>query len=149
MPRSFHDAAARADVLKRMSALEPGTRPGWGKMNAGQMLCHLSGALRMALGELKTVSKGKVAFQRFPVKHLAMYVVPWPKGLPTAPELVSTAPVVFDVEAASFRAMVQRFGETKPPDEPAEHPMFGKLSWAQWGHLMYRHADHHLRQFGV
>jgi len=27
--------------------------------------------------------------------------------------------------------------------------VFGRLSAKQWGVLMYRHVDHHLRQFGV
>jgi len=26
---------------------------------------------------------------------------------------------------------------------------FGKLSGKEWGELMYKHIDHHLRQFGA
>ena len=29
------------------------------------------------------------------------------------------------------------------------HPMFGQLSGHSWGVLMWRHMDHHLRQFSV
>ena len=29
------------------------------------------------------------------------------------------------------------------------HPFFGPLKPEQWAILMYKHVDHHLRQFGV
>jgi hypothetical protein len=29
------------------------------------------------------------------------------------------------------------------------HPFFGPLKAEQWAILMYKHVDHHLRQFGV
>jgi hypothetical protein len=28
-------------------------------------------------------------------------------------------------------------------------PLFGPLTGREWGALAYKHADHHLRQFGV
>jgi hypothetical protein len=27
--------------------------------------------------------------------------------------------------------------------------VFGKITGAQWGRLLYRHTDHHFTQFGV
>jgi len=32
-------------------------------------------------------------------------------------------------------------------EEWPEHPAFGALSRRAWGVLIYRHMDHHLRQF--
>jgi hypothetical protein len=29
------------------------------------------------------------------------------------------------------------------------HPLFGPLTWREWGVATYKHADHHLRQFGA
>jgi hypothetical protein len=29
------------------------------------------------------------------------------------------------------------------------HPFFGSFTPDQWGKSMYKHLDHHLRQFGV
>lgn len=34
--------------------------------------------------------------------------------------------------------------KTWPP-----HPLFGPLSWREWGVVTHRHVDHHLKQFGV
>ena len=37
-----------------------------------------------------------------------------------------------------------------PADQPlAPSPVFGRLSRRGWGRLMWRHLDHHLRQFGL
>src|ERR1051325_4628074 len=29
------------------------------------------------------------------------------------------------------------------------HPLFGPLTWREWGVATYKHADHHLKQFGA
>ena len=38
-------------------------------------------------------------------------------------------------------------GEAKCTRHP--HPFFGALTPAEWSRGMYKHLDHHLRQFGV
>lgn len=131
MPKSLHSADSRAEVLRRLAALSPQSKPAWGKMDVGRMLCHLGDSMRMSLGEL------------------ALYVLPWPKGAPTAQELLSTQPSDFEADAARLRALVERFGEAKGRPEWPEHPLFGPLSEAEWGHLSYRHIDHHFGQFGA
>ena len=149
MPKTLHSAEHRAELLRRLGALSPESRPAWGQLSVGRMLCHLGDSMRMGLGELETRSKGKRAFQRFPLKHLVLYVLPWPKGAPTAEELLSTQPSEFEADVTRLRALVDRIGEERERSSWPEHPLFGPLTKAQWGHLGYRHMDHHLRQFGV
>jgi hypothetical protein len=48
--------------------------------------------------------------------------------------------------ATRIDQVVQR-GATKT--EGLVHPFFGRLSGDEWGRLIYKHLDHHLRQFGV
>ena len=52
-------------------------------------------------------------------------------------------------EVARFRAAVDAL--IKRPKDGAwpVHVAFGQLSGAQWGRLLYRHTDHHFKQFGV
>ena len=45
--------------------------------------------------------------------------------------------------------MLARLGSVRPTDPLQEHPAFGRLTYNQYGALMARHTDHHLRQFGV
>ena len=103
----------------------------------------------MTVGELAVPSVNKRVFHKFPFKHLLLYVVPFPKGAPTAPKLKPEAAESFEEERAALLDLLERIG-TGPRDGmgPA-HPLFGPLSWREWGTVTYKHADHHLKQFGV
>ena len=68
----------------------------WGSMDVTGMLKHLHLSGLMALGEMEVPSANKRVFHVFPLKHLLLYVVPFPKGAPTAPKLKPT-------DAASMR----------------------------------------------
>jgi hypothetical protein len=52
-------------------------------------------------------------------------------------------------DVARLQDVMQRFAAKDPKSAFPEHAAFGRLSGAQWGVLMYRHTDHHFRQFGV
>jgi hypothetical protein len=49
-------------------------------MNVVAMLQHLRLSALMAIGEKTIPSANKRAFQTFPLKHLILYVLPFPKG---------------------------------------------------------------------
>jgi hypothetical protein len=38
---------------------------------------------------------------------------------------------------------------TADPSKKLMHPMFGELDYEQQIHYVYKHAQHHLRQFGL
>ena len=146
MPRSLSDARARQELIDRLERLSPEAKPLWGKMTAPQMVAHLADWMRMAKGQLKAAPKNR-ALRFPPMKQLAIYWLPFPKGVPTAPELISRKPLGWTVECAAVRQHVQGF-ENLPTRWP-EHPVFGKMSSKAWCVLGYRHMDHHLRQFGI
>jgi hypothetical protein len=50
---------------------------------------------------------------------------------------------------ADLKALVDRFTPRGAGGRWPEHPAFGKLTERAWGVLVYRHMDHHLRQFGA
>jgi len=118
-------------------------------MDVESMLTHLRLSALMALGELAVASKSKRAFQVFPIKHLILHVVPFPKGAPTAPELL--VPDAAPVEAIRFDlvSLVERIGAGPRAGDGPVHPLFGRLSFREWGVATYKHTDHHLRQFGA
>ena len=147
MERSLSDARARQELVDRLERLAPEAKPLWGKMNAPQMLAHLADWMLMAKGDLKTAPK-KRALRFPPLKQLAIYWLPFPKGLPTAPELISRKPLAWTVERAAVREHVLSF-ETLNPAVWPEHPVFEKMTPRAWRVLGYRHMDHHLRQFGI
>jgi hypothetical protein len=68
---------------------------------------------------------------------------------PTAPELLVRAPREWANDIADVQDLLARAGSARTTATWPEHPAFGKLSKRAWGVLIYRHMDHHLRQFGA
>ncbi len=147
--KSLSNTVHRQAVLERLDSLSEDSRAQWGRLDVQRMLCHVGDALRMALGELPVKRGRGGVFQRFPLKHLLLYVAPMPKGVRTAPELLATVPGDLEADRARVKTLVERFASVPPKGQGPEHPFFGILSWPEWGVLQWRHLDHHLRQFGV
>ncbi len=64
---------------------------------------------------------------------------------------ISSCQALADVEADRERAVAApRAVAAAPPERLLPtHPAFGPMSARDWYRSAYRHADHHLRQFGV
>jgi hypothetical protein len=118
-------------------------------MDVASMLQHLRLSASMALGELPVVSANKRVFQMFPLKHLILYVLPFPKGAPTAAELKPGVAVSLEEERTALLELLERIGTGPHEGEAPAHPLFGPLTWREWGVVTYKHADHHLKQFGA
>lgn len=147
MKSLYHDARRR-ELKERLGRLAANTSPQWGKFDAPKMVVHCTDALKMALGKIPTKSK-RLPIRHAPLKQLFVYWLPWPKGAPTAPELLQRSPADWDAEVASLLALMDEAGTLAPDFEWPEHPAFGRMSRRAWGVLGYRHLDHHFRQFGV
>lgn len=146
MAMTLFERATREGLLRRMETVASDRRPLWGKMNAGQMLAHVNAALAMATGELKTAPK-KSPLANPLGRWLVIYVMKWPQGTPTAPELLAVEPAEWAADLERFRELLEAAG-THAGEWP-RHPAFGRMTGKQWGDLGYKHLDHHLRQFGA
>ncbi len=148
MPRTLWNEGDRLAIAARVAQLTPDTRPLWGSFDAPQMVCHITDTLRWATGDVRC--EPKRSFLRYPViKTLVMFHLPWPKGVPTSPELIARP--TGGLAGAKCSAFSRRWtrSDKRPIEGPwPEHAAFGRLSGAQWGRLLYRHTDHHLTQFG-
>ncbi|HEX2204125.1 MAG TPA: DUF1569 domain-containing protein [Longimicrobium sp.] len=147
--KTVFDAGMRGTLLERFGRITPERRPLWGAMDAPRMVAHLNDALRMGLGELPTEPVGNAILRNPLVSWLLINVLPWPKGTPTAPELLAAPPGAWDADTRVFRELLERVGAAGPRAGWPAHPIFGRLSGKRWGELVYRHVDHHLRQFGA
>jgi len=143
----WHEDALE-DLLSRAGRLQPDAPAQWGRLNCSRMLAHVTDGLRMANGELQVASKyGLLKFP--PLRHLIIHWLPFPKGAPTAPELLERAPGEWQSEISQLKDALAKFAANKEQTNWPEHPAFGKLSAKDWGVLVYRHVDHHFKQFGV
>jgi hypothetical protein len=139
----------RAEIDRRLRSLTASSTRRWGSMDVVAMLQHLNLSARMTLGELPVPSANKRVFQVFPLKHLILYVLPFPKGAPTAPELKPIDAASFEEERATLLEFLERIGTGPREGTGPAHPLFGPLTWGEWGVVTYKHADHHLKQFGA
>jgi hypothetical protein len=139
----------RAEIVGRLQSLSVSSTRRWGSLDLAGMLQHLRLSADMALGDLAVPSANKRVFQMFPVKHLILYVLPFPKGAPTAPDLKPAVPASLEEERAALLELLERIGKGPREGEGPAHPLFGRLTWREWGVVTYKHTDHHLKQFGA
>jgi hypothetical protein len=143
------DAGTREALLARLDRLQPDTPARWGKFTCPDMMGHLNDSLRMPLGDV-TAKPRNVPIRFFPLKQLIIYVVPFPKGVPTAPELIArVGRCVWDDEVKLFRELLNRLAARSDATVWPAHPAFGAMSRRDWGVLGYRHISHHFTQFGA
>jgi hypothetical protein len=145
--------AARADELKERAArLTPDSPRQWGKMNPAQAVAHCALGFQLASGEQQPPRAG------FPVRILGLVIKPLALGddkpmrrnSPTIPVLLISDDCDLVRERERLCAAIDRFVAAGPAGCTGHpHTFFGRLTPEQWAILMYKHVDHHLRQFGV
>jgi hypothetical protein len=146
--KTVWQATTRAELIERAARVRRDSPALWGKMTAADMLAHVTDSLKMALGDLPVASRSRIL--RFPpLRHAIIHWLPFPKGAPTAPELRARTADDWNGELAQIGALLARFAAKTPNDRWVEHAAFGAISGTDWGVLVYRHLDHHLRQFGA
>lgn len=151
--KSLSNQGDKREVLERLASLKSDCKAQWGKMNAHQMVCHLSDSFKCATGE-KTAAFAGNLFSRVFVKWIALKApLQWPKGVKTRPEMDQqvggSRPSEFEADRKELERMVERFTSTSPDFQWHRHPMFGDMKVEEWFRWGYLHMDHHLRQFGL
>jgi uncharacterized protein DUF1569 len=148
--KNWFNADDRTALLARLDHLRSDSERLWGRMTPREVVCHLADTIRIALGD-KPGEPFKTPLRIPGISHLAVWVMPWPKAAPTAPQLLPglgmTDPTEFDSDKRELFELLRRLSESSGP--LARSPVFGALSRASWGRLTWRHLDHHLRQFGA
>jgi Protein of unknown function (DUF1569) len=138
------------EVCSRIDSLQPAIQRQWGKMDVAQMLAHCSAAMDMATGasKLPRMLIGRLIGPL--VKPVYVNEKPFAKNNPTAKELIVADQRDFRREQEQLKLKIQQFyegGETNCTRHP--HPFFGALTSYEWSRGMYKHLDHHLKQFGA
>lgn len=148
--KNLFEREAVEEVISRIDTLQPETPRQWGKMDVAQMMAHCSGALDMASGRLNPprIFIGRLIGPLF--KPIYTNEKPFSRSSPTDPQLVVSDQRDFSQERDRLKLSVRQFhegGEAKCTRHP--HPFFGEFNPKQWSRGMYKHLDHHLRQFGA
>ncbi|MRN56670.1 DUF1569 domain-containing protein [Paenibacillus monticola] len=137
------------EILNRIEKLSPNSKPQWGTMNAAQMLAHCSSFQDIPMGNSFPPRSwlGRL-IGRF-VKPISYNDKPIPHNMSTIPTILISDNKDFETEKEKLKQRILTFqsnGPEKCSSHP--HPFFGKITPEQWGKVIYKHLDHHLRQFG-
>lgn len=149
MATTIFDPNVRASLTSRLQAIQPDAPRQWGTLTCNQMMAHVGDQLRMAVGDI-ACPLGGGPMAHFPMKHLILYVLPWPKAkAKSPPQGFTTDPGEFDADREAVLALIDRLAAQAGSSEWPVSPVFGRMSQTDWGALSAKHLDHHLRQFGA
>lgn len=145
----------RNEFIQHIHALTADSPSRWGKMNAWEMIEHLSDFFRVSTGQL-------VFPLAVPEEHLPKYreflysdkafrentkapaTVLGENPLPLRNSDFESAVKVLQEDLDDFFKFFE-----KDPSQQTMHPAFGMLNFEDWVRLHYKHVTHHLRQFGL
>jgi Protein of unknown function (DUF1569) len=148
--KNLFDKDTYAEITSRMNALTPNNQRQWGKMNPAQMLAHCKEAFKVPLSDKKMPRMFLGLLIGWMVKPKLYNESAWKKNLPTAPNFIIKDERDFEKEKQELIGMINQFHHGGPENVGRfPHPMFGSFTKEQWGKSMYKHLDHHLKQFGV
>jgi len=146
--KNIFDKEVKDEILIRIGNLKVDSNRNWGKMTITQMFAHLTRAIKIPKGEtkIKRAFIGRILAPFF--KSLYYNDKPYPKNMKMGIDPHIPDAKYFEIEKRKLMKIVDEFSEyysSKCASNP--HPFFGYLTSEQWGKAVYKHIDHHLRQF--
>ena len=149
MLKSLFNKYDSQEIIDRINRLNPNSEYQWGKMNAAQMLTHAQRPFKVAFEELK-LKRGLIGILfGGMVKKKFLGESPFSRNSPTAKHFLVHDSRDFETEKKNLISIIQRFEKSESSITKEDHPFFGKMTPHEWDVLMWKHLDHHLRQFGV
>jgi hypothetical protein len=145
----------RTRLITYLQRLDPATPSRWGKMNLQQTIEHFAGdAVSNASGRLKIDNILTPPENLERMREFMMSDKPFKENTKNALMSEEPAPLQYKTIQAAIGALQQEliyFFEAyeKDPQLVICNPFFGDLNFEQNVQLLYKHALHHLRQFGV
>ena len=146
-------AFLKTEFMPLISGLSPEQQGKWGKMNAQQMVEHMSEYIRIASGKQKMqpVNSPEITQKSY---TFMMSDRPFRENTPNQ-LLPETPPPVKHASMKEALAELQVeivdffnvYAQT--PGLRVTSPFFGELNFEEQVHLLHKHAMHHARQFGL
>jgi len=149
--KNLFETTTAKEMKDRLAQLQPNSERQWGTLNAAQAVAHCSAGIEMAVGQIRPprMLVGRVI--GWIVKPMAFRdEEPMRRNSPTTKALVVQDERDLQTEQERLNGLIDRFVATGPEDCTTHpHAFFGRLTPEEWAALMYKHLDHHLRQFGA
>jgi len=145
---SIYNAQDNQELISRIEKITPNAPALWGKMNAVQMLKHTKAATDVAFGSVDLKINFFMKLLGRILKN-KVFNSDFKRNSPTAPEFIFTEDYDFEASKEELISNIKTFANGPSVIKVIDHPFWGKMTNDDWDKLMWRHLDHHLRQFGV
>jgi hypothetical protein len=149
---SIFEPSTTEKLHRRIDALSPLSTPLWGKMTVAKMLAHCSVPYKPLLSgkRPKQPSYFTRLIARVFLKRSLTGQKDYRKNMPTAKQFIISEEPEFMRARDNLKELIQRAHDLGEDHyKGLEHPLLGGLSSKEWSNMLYKHLDHHLRQFGV
>jgi hypothetical protein len=143
----------KKELIPLLQKVNPAKTAMWGKMNLQQMIEHLTGAVKIAAGtlQLPNTTEPKDAEKMYAflmsdkpfrenIKNPLLSEDPYPHRHHTIQAAIG------DLQGALLEFFTVY---EKDPQKRVLNPIFGNLNFNEQVQLLYKHAIHHLKQFGA
>lgn len=145
--KTIFDQTTREELIKRVENLTENSPRQWGKMNVFQMVQHCALCDEMYLGK-KAYKRSLLGYLlgRIALQQLMKDDKPKAKNSPTKSDFKNLeVSGDFKTEKARWLALIGEYEHFNNPN--FSHWFYGKMTTEQVGISVYKHIDHHLRQF--
>ncbi|MEO7524204.1 MAG: DUF1569 domain-containing protein [Ferruginibacter sp.] len=147
--KSVLEKATRLELITRINNIHENAERRWGQMNVSQMLRHCIKCEEMYLGErkYKRVFLGRL-FGKIALKRFLKDDTPLKQNEPSAPgfKITETNGDV-DTEKKDWATLIESYSHYS--NTHFVHWFFGNMTKDEVGQFVYKHSDHHLRQFNT
>lgn len=143
----------RTKFIFLLQKLRTDTPPLWGKMNVQQMIEHFTDVMMVASGKIKLPVV--TPSERLPkLREFMMSEKPFKENTKSPVLAEDPAPLKKHTKEAAIGKLQEEiiyFFEAfeKSPGLKTNNPVFGELDFEMNIQLLYKHALHHLKQFGI
>ena len=146
--KSILHQSIREELINRINQLDESSKAQWGEMNIYQMLKHCVLCEELYLGRTthKRAFMGRL-FGKAGLKNILREDKPFPKNAPTS-DAFKVKEKNGDVtsEKQKWIVLIEEYGNYS---NDFVHWFFGRMTKEQVGQFVYKHNDHHLKQFNV
>jgi len=146
--RNLYDKNTYQSVLDRINQLDTNSAPEWGTMSAAQMMNHCAEIQGVTNGnELKNTPL-MVKLFKGAIRKMVVNEKPYKTNTATHPQYRQKSPKEFETSKHLLLAELEKFVNQTPSEAAArKHPLSGQMDRDESGWAMYKHIDHHLKQF--
>ena len=145
---SIYDRTDNEAIIARINSLNPESKALWGKMTVDQMCKHCNAVVQIGFGKQTLKTNFLLRILGKLLKNKA-FNNDFGKNSPTAKELKFEDSYNFESSRKELAESFSQLAQGSHVIKVMDHPFWGKMTFEDWDKLIWRHTDHHLRQFGV